>query len=57
MKDVFEFVGILYYKKNSSTTLHRRNLQKLMTKIFKIKDRMDQELIKDVLNLLIYFLI
>ena len=28
MKNVFEFVGIIPYKKDNSTTLHRKNLQK-----------------------------
>ena len=35
-------------KKYSSTTLHQRNIQKLMTEIFKVKTGMNAEFLKDV---------
>ena len=35
-------------RRDSSTTLHQRNLQKLMTKIFKVKTGIAPELMKDV---------
>ena len=34
-------------RRDSSTTLHQRNLQKLMTEIFKVKTRKAPELMKD----------
>ena len=35
-------------RRDSSTTLHQRNLQKLMTEIFKVKTGIAIELMKDV---------
>ena len=38
-------------RRDSSTTLHQRNLQKLMTEIFKVKAGIAPELMKDVFEL------
>ena len=44
-------------RRGSSTTFHQWNLQKLMTEIFKVKTWIAPELMKGVLNLLIYLII
>ena len=38
-------------RRDSSTTLHQRNLQKLMTEIFKVKTRIAPELMKGVFEM------
>ena len=44
-------------RRDSSTTLHQRNLQKRMTEIFKVKTGIAPDLRKGVFNMLIYLTI
>ena len=44
-------------RRDSSTTLHQRNLQKLMTEIYKVETGIALELMKGVFDLLVYLII
>lgn len=38
-------------EKNNSVTIHQRNLQVLATEIFKVKNDLDSEIMKELFNL------